>query len=92
MTMNRILVIGGTGHVGREAISRSVSIEEISPEEARRAWASTWPAPVVNMLLKSWAAALGQPAYVTGNVEEITGISARTYFEWASDHAHAFRS
>ncbi len=76
--------------IGR-AIGRSLRIEEMSPEEARREWAPTWPAPVVNMLLESWAAALGQPAYVTNSVAEITGTPARTYFDWASDHAQAFR-
>jgi uncharacterized protein YbjT (DUF2867 family) len=75
--------------IGR-AIGRSLRIEEISPDEARRQWADSWPAPVVNMLLKSWAAAIGQPAYVTRTVAEVTGTSARTYFEWASDHAQEF--
>jgi uncharacterized protein YbjT (DUF2867 family) len=77
--------------IGR-AIGRSLSIREMSPEEARREWAPTWPAPVVDMLLKSWAAALGQPAYMTNTVAEVTGTPARTYFDWASDHQQAFRA
>ena len=77
--------------IGR-AIGRSLRIEEISPEEARREWAATWPAPVVNMLLKSWNAAIGQPAYVTNSVAEVTGTPARRFFDWASDHAQAFRA
>jgi uncharacterized protein YbjT (DUF2867 family) len=74
--MNRLLVIGGTGNIGRtlgenghagaeyvltgpqslsqfeqlstigRAIGRSLNIQEISPEEAPREWAPTWPAPV----------------------------------------------
>jgi len=77
--------------IGR-AIGRSLRIEEISAEEARREWAPTWPAPVVNMLLKSWAAAIGQPAYVSDEVAKVTGTSARTYLDWARDHAQAFRA
>ncbi len=77
--------------IGR-AIGRRLSIEEMSPDEARREWAATWPLPVVDMLLKSWDAAIGQPAYVTNSVAEITGSPARTFFDWASDHAHAFRA
>src|SRR5262249_38710547 len=69
--------------IGR-AIGRSLNIEEMSPEEARREWAATWPPPVVNMLLKSWNAAIGQPAYVTNTVAEVTGTPARTFFDWAS--------
>jgi uncharacterized protein YbjT (DUF2867 family) len=77
--------------IGR-AIGRSLSIEELSPEDARRQWAATWPAPVVDMLLKSWDAAVGQPAFVTNSVAEVTGTPARTFFGWASDHAQAFHA
>jgi uncharacterized protein YbjT (DUF2867 family) len=77
--------------IGR-AIGRSLRIEEMSPEETRREWAATWPPFVVEMLLKSWEAALGQPAYVTETVAEITGTPARTYFDWARDYAQAFRA
>jgi uncharacterized protein YbjT (DUF2867 family) len=74
--------------IGR-AIRRSLTIEEMPPEETRREWAA-WPRPVVDILLKSWAAALGQPAYVTTTVAEVTGTPARTFFDWARDHARAF--
>ena len=77
--------------IGR-AIGRALRIEEISPEEARREWAATWTAPVVNMLLKSWNAAIGRPAYVTNGVEEVTGTPARRFFDWASDRAQAFHA
>jgi uncharacterized protein YbjT (DUF2867 family) len=32
-----------------------------------------------------------QPAYVTATVETVTGAPARTFREWASDHADLFR-
>ena len=76
--------------VGR-AIGRSLRIEEMSPEEARREWLATWPPPVVNMLLTAWRAAIGQPAYVTSTVAEVTGRPARTFLNWATDHAAAFQ-
>jgi uncharacterized protein YbjT (DUF2867 family) len=76
--------------IGR-AIDRALCIEEMSPEEARREWAATWPAPVVEMLLKSWEAAIGQPAHVTNSVAELTGTPARTFHDWAADHAQVFR-
>jgi uncharacterized protein YbjT (DUF2867 family) len=72
------------------AIGRSLRIEEISPQEAEREWAATWPAPAVKMLLQSWSAAIGQPAYVTNSVAEVAGKPARTFFDWATDHARAF--
>jgi hypothetical protein len=74
--------------IGR-AIGRSLRAEDISPDEARREL--QMPPVVVNMLLDAWAAALGQPAFVTSTVAEITGKPARTFFEWATDHAAEFR-
>jgi uncharacterized protein YbjT (DUF2867 family) len=82
--LEQLLTIG-------QVVGREVRVEEISPEETMQEWAATWPPSVVSMLLKSWHAAIGQPAYVTQRVEEITGTPARTFFEWARDHAEAFR-
>ena len=77
--------------IGR-VIGRPVCVEEISPEEARREWLPTWPESVVNMLLDAWAAAMSQPAHVTSTVAEVTGLPARTFREWAIDHASKFRN
>jgi uncharacterized protein YbjT (DUF2867 family) len=71
--------------IGR-LISRSLQIEEISPEQARR----ELRLPAV--LLDAWAAAIGQPAFVTSTVAEVTGRPARTFLDWATDHAAEFRS
>jgi uncharacterized protein YbjT (DUF2867 family) len=79
----QISIIGGV-------LGRSLRIEEISPEEAR--CELRMPAPIVNMLLNAWAAAAGQPAFVTSKVAEITGAPAHTYFDWANDHAAEFRA
>ena len=62
--------------IGR-VIGRSLRIEEISPDEARRELLTIGPLAAVNMLLEAWAAAIGQPAYVTSTVAEITGAPAR---------------
>jgi uncharacterized protein YbjT (DUF2867 family) len=77
--------------IGR-AIGRSLYIEEISPDEWRRECLPLWPATVVNMLLDAWAAAVGQPAFVTSTVAELTGAPAHTFLDWATDHAAAFRA
>jgi uncharacterized protein YbjT (DUF2867 family) len=76
--------------IGR-ALGRSLRVEEISPDQARRELLAVMPALIVNMLLDAWAAALGQPALVTATVAERTGIPARTFFDWATDHAAEFR-
>jgi uncharacterized protein YbjT (DUF2867 family) len=73
-------------------IGRSLRIEELTPDEARREWLPTWPAFVVDMLLDAWAAAIGQPAFITSAVQEITGSAPRTFLDWATDHADEFRA
>ena len=50
------------------------------------------PVPVVNMLLDAWAAAAGQPAFVSSTVGDITGSPARSFEAWATDHAAEFRT
>lgn len=77
--------------IGR-VIGRSLRLEEIPPDKARRELLTVIPAPGVNMLLDAWAAAVGQPAFVTCKVEEITGTPARTFFDWAADHAEDFQA
>jgi uncharacterized protein YbjT (DUF2867 family) len=77
--------------IGR-VIGRSLRIEEISPNEARRELLALMPAFIVNMLLDAWAAGIGQPALVTSTVAEITGAPARTFRDWATDHAAEFRA
>jgi uncharacterized protein YbjT (DUF2867 family) len=77
--------------IGR-AIGRSLRVEEMSPDEARSELLPVLGSPtVVNMLLNAWGAAVGQPAFVTSTFAQITGAPPRTFLEWATDHAAAFR-
>ena len=73
-----------------QVIGRALTIEEISRDEARRAWSAVMPAVVADMLMDAWEAALGQPAYVTSTVQQITGTPARTFADWTKDHVSAF--
>jgi uncharacterized protein YbjT (DUF2867 family) len=77
--------------IGR-VIGRSLRIEEISPDGARRKLLRVVPVEAVNMLLDACAAAIGQPAHVTSTVAEITGAPPKTFLEWATDHAAEFRA
>jgi len=75
-----------------EVLGRPLRLQEISPAEAQRELLPIIPAAGVSMLLNAWAAALGQPAYVTSAVAAITGTPARSFRQWVADHAAAFRS
>jgi uncharacterized protein YbjT (DUF2867 family) len=73
------------------AIGRPIRFHELSPDEFRQETAGRWPGPVVDMLLSAWRATLGRPAFVTSTVADIVGSPARTFRQWAGDHADAFR-
>jgi uncharacterized protein YbjT (DUF2867 family) len=77
--------------IGR-AIGRSLRLEEVSPEVWRRECVPTWPAGAATMLLDAWAAAVGQPAFVSSEVAEITGAPAHPFLDWATEHAGSFRA
>ena len=81
----QISTIGG-------AMSRSLRIEEMSPEEVRREGLLEMPPAVVDKLMDAWAAGLGQPAFVTSTVEEVTGKPARTFAEWVAANIADFRA
>jgi uncharacterized protein YbjT (DUF2867 family) len=73
-----------------EVIGRPVRYEEITPEEARRQLG--FPEAAITMLLDAWAAAIGQPAFVSTVAAEITGRRPRTFREWVTDHVVEFRT
>jgi uncharacterized protein YbjT (DUF2867 family) len=73
-----------------EVLGRPLRFAEITPDEWRSELPSYVPAHVAPMLLKAWAAAIGQPALVTSTVAEITGVPARTFREWAKHNTTAF--
>lgn len=73
-------------------IGRPLLVDELSPDQARREGLAGMPAPVVSKLLDAWAAAIGQPAFVTSTVRETTGRPARTFLEWVTANAAVFRA
>lgn len=77
--------------IGR-VIGRSLRIEEISPDEARRELLTIAPPMGVKMLLEAWAAAIGQPAHVTVTFREVTGTRPKTFLDWATDNAREFQA
>jgi uncharacterized protein YbjT (DUF2867 family) len=79
----QVLTIGG-------AIGRPLRFEETTPEVARREMMALMTAPIADMLLSAFAAAVGKPAPVTSTVEQVTGTPARSFRDWTVDHAIEF--
>ena len=71
-----------------DAIGRPLRFEELSHASAREQMlVMRFPPPIADMLLDAYAAAVGQPALVTSTVLEVTGAPARSFRDWAMDHA-----
>jgi uncharacterized protein YbjT (DUF2867 family) len=73
-----------------DALGRPVVFEELPAEVARQAMSAYVPPPILDGILGHWAASVGRTAVTTADVEKVTGHPARTYREWASDHAAEF--
>lgn len=75
-----------------EAIGHPLRFEEIPPREARgELLANGWPTLFADGALEAWAAMAREPEPVTTTVAEVTGAPARTFRQWALDHAADFR-
>ncbi|MGW0467602.1 NAD(P)H-binding protein [Streptomyces sp. NPDC003027] len=75
-----------------EVIGRSVRFEEVALEEAIEQMKATgYPAELVEAVLPAQAEMLDNPEPVNDEVERITGTPARSFREWAVDHAADFR-
>ena len=75
-----------------DAIGRPLRFEELSRESARDLMlAMKYPPAIADMLLDAYAAAVGQPALITSAVLDITGMPARSFRDWAVDHAAQFQ-
>ncbi|GGO75643.1 NmrA family NAD(P)-binding protein [Nonomuraea cavernae] len=75
-----------------EALGRPVRWHELPPQATRdRLLASGWPPDATDAMLDAQAALVETPGPTTSAVEDVTGTPARTFRDWARDHAHAFR-
>jgi uncharacterized protein YbjT (DUF2867 family) len=74
-----------------DAIGRPLQFQELARESAREEMiAMRFPPPIADMLLDAYAAAVGLPALVTSTVFDVTGTPARSFRDWALDHAADF--
>ncbi|GGM52717.1 nucleotide-diphosphate-sugar epimerase [Longimycelium tulufanense] len=72
------------------AIGRPVEFVELTPAEYRETLAR-WGGGLVDQLIRYLAENDGVPMPVINTVELVTGRPARTFDEWARDHADDFR-
>ncbi|WNG44742.1 NAD(P)H-binding protein [Archangium minus] len=74
-----------------EAIGRPVRLEVITPARAREEMSRVMPPMAVDALLRYQALSDGSPLPVQATARDVTGRPARTFAQWARDHASDFR-
>jgi uncharacterized protein YbjT (DUF2867 family) len=80
-------------HLIGEAIGNPVRWEELPRRAARRQLLASWGnAAFVDHALDYWASLVAEPEQVTSAVQDVTGFPARTFRQWAADHAADFSS
>jgi uncharacterized protein YbjT (DUF2867 family) len=92
----RYTLTGPQSLTGREqaglisrAIGRPLRIETQDLDEYRRSL-DRWPAPIVEARIRRLARLTEHQDPTTDTVRELTGRPARTFAEWAADHASDF--
>ncbi|MEV3989996.1 NAD(P)H-binding protein [Streptomyces sp. NPDC049837] len=76
-----------------DARGRKIELVEMSPEEAVEQWrAAGHPQEVIDFLLEAYGNTPPVGRTVVDTVERVTGRPARTFAEWARDHAGVFRA
>ncbi|MFI1995389.1 NAD(P)H-binding protein [Actinoplanes sp. NPDC020271] len=73
------------------ATGRPIAVEEVTEEAARAQMSRSMPEAVVAATLRTWAASDGKPVETSTVVADVLGRPARTFAEWATDHADDFR-
>ena len=73
------------------ALGRALRFEELSPEDAVHELSADFPPGLVKAIVAGQGAFVRAPESMTREVEELTGRPARTFAEWARDHAADFR-
>jgi uncharacterized protein YbjT (DUF2867 family) len=74
-----------------EALSRPLTLDPFSDEEARADMSATMPPEYVDAFMAFYVDHTLDESAVLGTVEQITGRRPRTFAEWAREHAAEFR-
>ncbi|WP_412516668.1 NmrA family NAD(P)-binding protein [Actinomadura madurae] len=75
-----------------EVIGRDVRWEDLPPDIARERLTAAWgDAAFVQSRLQAWERFAEEPERVTDTVARLLGRPARTFRQWAEDHASDFR-
>lgn len=93
ITGPRLLTIGDKVATIAAARGREIALVELTEEQAVARWrAEGRPEDLIGFLLEAYGNTPEVGRTVLDTVEKVTGRPARTFAEWAAQHADAFRS
>ncbi|GHC51020.1 NAD(P)H-binding protein [Streptomyces violaceochromogenes] len=92
ITGPEVLTVGDKVKTIATAVGREITLIELTQEQAVAQWQAEGLAEdVIGFLLMAYGNTPEVGRTVSGSVEKVTGRPARTFAQWAADHADAFR-
>jgi uncharacterized protein YbjT (DUF2867 family) len=87
-----VLTVGDKVKTIADAVGREITLVELTEEQALAQWrAAGLPEDVIGFLLMAYGDTPEVGRTVSGTVEKVTGRPARTFAQWAAEHADAFK-
>ncbi|MFJ7290841.1 NmrA family NAD(P)-binding protein [Streptomyces collinus] len=92
ITGPEVLTVGDKVKTIAAAVGREIALVELTQQQALARWrAEGLPEDVIDFLLEAYGNTPEVGRTVSGAVEKVTGRPARTFAQWAAEHADAFR-
>jgi uncharacterized protein YbjT (DUF2867 family) len=93
ITGPEVLTVGDKVAALSAAVGREIALVELTEEQAVAAWRAAYlPEDVIGFLLEAYGNTPEVGRTVSGTVEKVTGRPARTFAQWAGEHADTFRA
>lgn len=92
ITGPELLTVGDKVAAIAAETGREITLVELTEQQAVEQWrAACLPEDVITFLLETYGNTPEVGRTVSGTVEKVTGRPARTFAQWAAEHADAFR-
>ncbi|MGW5134495.1 NmrA family NAD(P)-binding protein [Streptomyces sp. NPDC004135] len=92
ITGPEVLTVDDKVRILAAAMGREIALVELTEEEAVAQWRAAYlPEDVIGFLLEAYGNTPEVGRTVSGTVEKVIGRPARTFAQWAAEHAGAFR-
>ncbi|MEU1851326.1 NAD(P)H-binding protein [Streptomyces sp. NPDC019990] len=92
ITGPEVLTVGGKVATIAAELGRDIALVELTEEQAVAQWRAAYlPEDVIGFLLEAYGNTPEVGRTVSGTVEKVTGRPARTFAQWAAEHADSFK-